>query len=113
MAFRFQAETRIIATVYYGLLRENIPGDTTNRLLQNTAAPTFEQLLQQKFDGMMRENIDVVMQALQQAIDDNIIPFAISAQFESIKAQLLRIIAAYVKQNPQTGVTPVLYFKRL
>ena len=33
----------------------------------------------------------------------------LSAQFESIKAQLIRIISAYVKQNPQQDFTPILF----
>ena len=111
MAYRFQTLTKIYAAVYYGLLREGVPGNTTQRLLQNVSAPTFEQQLQQKLDGIMHENINVLMQSLQQAIDDNIIPFALSAEFEKIKEQLIRIMAIYAKEHPQTGVTSILFQK--
>jgi Tc toxin complex TcA C-terminal TcB-binding domain/Neuraminidase-like domain/Salmonella virulence plasmid 28.1kDa A protein len=111
MAYRFQSLTKIEAAVFYGLLREGVPGDTTNRLLQYVSAPTYEQLLQQKLDGIMFENIDVLMQAIQQALTDNIIPFTISAELEKIKAQLTAAMPAYAKQHPQTGVTSLLFQK--
>ena len=111
MAYRFQTQTRIYAAVYYGLLREGVPGNSINRLLQNVSAPTFEQLLQQKLDGIMHENINVLMQSVQQAIDDNIIPFALSAELEKIKEQLIRIMAVYAKEHPQTGATSLLFQK--
>ncbi len=111
MAYRFQSQTKIYAAVFYGLLREGVPGDTTQRLLQNISAPTFEQLLNQKLEGMMYENIDVLMKSFQQAITDNIIPFGLSAEAEKIKEQLMRIMVAYQKQHPETGITSVLFQK--
>ncbi|MEO7486060.1 MAG: carboxypeptidase-like regulatory domain-containing protein, partial [Ferruginibacter sp.] len=111
MAYRFQSQTKIYAAVFYGLLREGVPGDTTQRLLQNISAPTFEQLLNQKLEGMMYENIDVLMKSFQQAITDNIIPFGLSAEAEKIKEQLMRIMLAYQKQHPETGITSVLFQK--
>lgn len=111
MAYRFQSQTKISAAVYYGLLREGIPGNASQRLLKEVAAATFEQKLQQTFDGLMHENIVVLMNALQQAIDDNIIPFALSAELEKIKAMLLQVIAAYTREHPQTGVSSILFQK--
>ncbi|MDN3657127.1 neuraminidase-like domain-containing protein [Ferruginibacter paludis] len=111
MAYRFQSQTKIYAAVFYGLLREGVPGDTTQRLLQNISAPTYEQLLNQKLEGMMYENIDVLMKSFQQAITNNIIPFSLSAEAEKIKEQLLRVMIGYKQQHPETGITSVLFQK--
>jgi hypothetical protein len=111
MAYRFESQTKIAAVVFYGLLREGVPADPTQKLLQSIAAPTYEQQAQQKLNGIMHENIDVLMQALQQSVNDNIIPFGISEGFERIKAELLSIISHYAQQNPQTGDSSPLFQK--
>ncbi len=111
MAYRFEAQTKIDAVVYYGLLREGVPANVSLQLLQNLSAPTYDQQAQQKLDGIMKENIDVLMQALQQAVDDNIIPFSISAKFEEIKKELLSVISRYGQQNPQTGTSSPVFQK--
>jgi len=109
MAYRFESQTKISAVVFYGLLREGVPGNLTQNLLRNIAAPTYEQQAQQKLDGIMHENIDVLMQALQQAVNDNIIPFSITAEFENIRRQLLEIMPRYAKEHPVTGDVSQLF----
>ncbi|HYJ63149.1 MAG TPA: hypothetical protein VEV62_05360, partial [Parafilimonas sp.] len=79
MAYRFESQTKISAVVFYGLLREGVPSNITHQLLQSIAAPTYEQQAQYNLNGIMHENIDVLMQALQQAVNDNIVPFSLSA----------------------------------
>lgn len=109
MAYRFESQTKIEAVVFYGLLREGVPSNITQTLLQNIAAPTYEQLAQQKLNGIAHENIDVLMQALQQSINNNVITFRISAEFEKIKAELLNFISSYAQQNPNTGTSSTIF----
>ena len=109
MAYRFESQTKIAAVVFYGLLREGVPSNITQQLLKSIAAPTYEQQAQQKLDGIMHENIDVLMQALQQAINDNIVPYSLSAELEKIKAELLRIIAGYAQQHPTKGTSSPIF----
>src|SRR5215831_15253114 len=109
MAYRFESQTKIEAVAFYGLLREGVPSNITQKLLQNIAAPTYEQQAQQKLNGIIHENIDVLMLALQQAINDNIVPYSLSAEVEKLKAELLRIISTYAQQNPITGTSSPIF----
>ena len=109
MSSLFESQTQVAAVVFYGLLREGVPANPSQQLLQSISAPTYDQQAQQKLNGIMQENIDVLMQALQQAVNDNIIPFSTSAQFETIKAELINAMAVYAKQHPQTGATSPIF----
>ncbi len=109
MAYRFESQTKLAAVIFYGLLREGVPSNITQQILQSISAPTYEQQAQQKLDSIMHENIDVLMQALQQAINDNVVPFSLSAELEKIKAELLRIISTYAHQNPTTGTSSPIF----
>jgi hypothetical protein len=111
MAFAFNKKTRISSVVYYGLLREGVPGNITYRLLHNISAPTYKQRSLQILDGIMHENLDVLMKTLKTAVDDNIIPFDTSAEFNRIKEELLRYMSLYGQQHPDTGNASSLYQK--
>ncbi|PWT71279.1 MAG: hypothetical protein C5B59_18405 [Bacteroidetes bacterium] len=103
MAYNFEAQTKVSAIVFYGLLREGVPADRMQNLLQNISAPTYQQLAAQKLDGIMHEKIDTLMQALQHAINDNIVPFSLTATLERIREELLSAIKDYSANHPGTG----------
>lgn len=108
MAYRFESQTKFAAVVFYGLLREGVPANPTHNLLQSIAAPTYEQQVQLKLNGIMHENIDVLMMALQQSISDNILPYSLTADIEKFKAGFLQIIPTYAQQNV-TGTSSTLF----
>jgi hypothetical protein len=66
-------------------MRENVPGNILNNLVSTLVEDSYEGKLELTFDGIMHESIDVLMNALNKAIEDNIVPFTLSADFERIK----------------------------
>jgi hypothetical protein len=101
MAFRFEKNTRIEASVFYGLIRH---GPATSTLTQPTASSSatgFEVKVTQTFAALMRDDINSLMTALAGAIDANVIPFSLSERVPSIKKQLIEAQQEYRQHNPE------------
>lgn len=111
MAFRFGQLTQIPAAVYYALMRQNLQGNAAAGLVSFSSGDTFEERLSYLLDGIMHENIDTVMNALQTAIAVNIIPYYFEGQLKAIKEQLLQAMQQYAKQHPQTDTSSSLFQK--
>lgn len=92
MAFRFSMKTKIAAEVFYGLLRENIPGGALNNITIGIAGDDFETMVSVTYNGITHTNIDMLMNAFQMAINENIIPFRFTQQLISIREQLSGIL---------------------
>src|SRR6478672_3236087 len=112
MSFRFAQMTHIEPTVFYGLMRENVPGNILNNLVSTLVEDSYESKLELTFDGIMHESIDVLMNALSKAIEDNIVPFTLSADFERIKKELMEQLQVYSRSHPATNL-PTGLFQRI
>jgi len=73
---------------------------------------SYESKLELTFDGIMHESIDVLMNALNKAIEDNIVPFTLSADFERIKKELMEQLQVYSRSHPATNL-PTGLFQRI
>ena len=112
MSFRFAQMTHIEPTVFYGLMRENVPGNILNNLVSTLVEDSYESKLELTFDGIMHESIDVLMNALNKAIEDNIVPFTLSADLERIKKELIEQLQVYSRSHPATNL-PTGLFQRI
>lgn len=103
MAFRFSNTTKIPAEVFYGFLREGIPGGALNSITSSIIGSDFETLLSHSYDGIIHTDIDTLMNALQRAIDQNITPYKITQQLTSIREQLSAVLKQAAANTPASG----------
>src|SRR5579859_3422726 len=111
MAWRFGSLTKVEPAIYYGLLRENIPGNTLSNSLSHLSSNVYEPQLNYILDGMMHENIDVLMSGIKKAIADNIIAYRFTASLSRIREQLTAAMNAYAQSHPVTGDPSQIFTK--
>ncbi|MGH2643024.1 MAG: hypothetical protein ACRDE2_03680, partial [Chitinophagaceae bacterium] len=92
MAFRFNTMTKIASEVFYGLLREGIPAGMLNNIATAIARDDFETMVSTVYNGLVHTDIGILMNALQKAIDENIIPYNIIQQLQTIQGQFSAIL---------------------
>jgi Tc toxin complex TcA C-terminal TcB-binding domain/Neuraminidase-like domain/Salmonella virulence plasmid 28.1kDa A protein len=113
MASRFALSGKVPASAWFGMLQEGQPGNILAGLVVNFPGADFETKLSATLEGLMQANIDPLMGAVQQAISDNTIPYAITAELTSIRAALLDQMRSYAKTHPSDGKPSALYQKLL
>jgi hypothetical protein len=109
MAFRFEKLSHIQAYVYYGMLRENLPNNTAASFVINSPLTDFETKVSTIFDALMHTPIDNLMNGLKNAITDNIVSYAVTAELPKIKEMLQEQIQSYLKEHPGTGDPSTIY----
>jgi hypothetical protein len=111
MAFRIEKNTGLQASVFFGLIQQ---GSSTTPLTQPTvssSATSFENKVTLTFAGIMRQDIDSLMSAIQTAIGANIIPLSLSGELDSIKKQLIDAQQKYAEANSAPKSPPSLTLK--
>ncbi|TAM93904.1 MAG: hypothetical protein EPN39_18955, partial [Chitinophagaceae bacterium] len=103
MAFRFDVSSKIAAEVFYGLLREGIPNGALNNITTAIAGGDFETMVTTIYNGIVHTDISILMNALQKAIDENIIPYNIIQQLPTIREQLSAILKQAAANTGSTG----------
>lgn len=103
LAFRFNTKTNITLEVFYGVLREGIPGGVLNNITTSLVGNDFETMVSQTFNGLVQTDINILMNALQKAITENIIPYKITQQLQEIKEQLTAVINHAEANSPSAG----------
>jgi Tc toxin complex TcA C-terminal TcB-binding domain/Neuraminidase-like domain/Salmonella virulence plasmid 28.1kDa A protein len=111
MAFRFSQQTKVDAAVFYALLRENIPANILGSAMSNLSSDLYEAELNYLLDGIMHENIQSLMNALQQAIVDNVIPYSYHKSLTQIQREMLEAMQQYAKKNPTSSIPSNLFQK--
>jgi len=111
MAARFEALTSVPAGTWYGILRQNLPVLDKSLVANQGLASDFITKLGLVLDGLMHTSVDSLMTALQQAIDANILPYAMVKDLADIRKQLNAQIIAYAKKHPVTGQPSALHQK--
>jgi hypothetical protein len=111
MAFRFEQFTTMVPDVWYGMLRMNLPLTTFGDVLEKTIPGDFESRLDATFDALMHTRVDVLMEGVQKAIEQNIIAASLNSELKKIKEQLKAQILAYAKQHPVSGGQSALHRK--
>jgi Tc toxin complex TcA C-terminal TcB-binding domain/Neuraminidase-like domain/Salmonella virulence plasmid 28.1kDa A protein len=112
MAFRFARLTKVEAGVYYGILRENVSDSMLSNALGTLGSGSFESELSATLDGIMRQNIDSLIKAIQKAIADNIIPLTYQKNIGAIQQALQAAMLQYIKEHPVTQ-GPSTVFQKL
>src|SRR6266851_5742068 len=82
MAFRFEKNTLIKAPVFYGLIQHGPSATTLTQPTGTSSATNFDSKTTMTFASLMRQDIDVLMSAVQGAIDANVIPFSLSGEMD-------------------------------
>jgi Tc toxin complex TcA C-terminal TcB-binding domain/Neuraminidase-like domain/Salmonella virulence plasmid 28.1kDa A protein len=100
MAYRFEKDTKTGAAVYYGLIQHGPANAPLTQPTMGSAATSFDSKASFTFAGLMRQDIDSLMTALQGAIDANTVPYSLSANLDAIKKQLIDDQQRYLESNP-------------
>ena len=109
MAFRFEKLSKIPAYVYFGMLREKLPDNTAASFIINSPATDFETKITAVFDALMHTPVDNLMNGLKNAIKENIVSYAVTAELTNIKEMLQKQIQNYLKSHPGTGDPSTIY----
>src|SRR5262249_44433785 len=110
MSFRLEKKAEVAAAVFYGLIRQ---GAGSNALASSAslASLSFDAKVKLVFSALMSQNIDALMVAIQLAIDDNIIPYSLTPELETIKRALEAQQQAYRKENVSSSAPSNLTLK--
>jgi len=103
LAYRFEKKTKLDAAVFYGILREGLPNNLFFQFSNNApVALDVDQKATQVFAALMQVDITTLMAAVNKSINENIIPYRISAQLASIQKQLTQLLAGNISNTPGT-----------
>lgn len=111
MAYRFFSLTKVEAAIFYGLLREGLPGNTLSNTLSHLTNDVYEPQLSFILDGLMHENIAVLLNGIKKAVSDNIIAYRFLANLDGLKKQLTAAIQEYNRSHPVTGDPGAIFAK--
>ncbi len=107
LAWRFEKKTKLSAQVFYGILREGLPAGLFFQFSNNAPVPLdVDQKSTAVFAALMQEDVPTLMTAVKKAINENIVPYRLTSQLESIQAQLTQLIAT--NQSATPGITTSL-----
>lgn len=109
MAARFESFSSIPAPVWYAMLQENLP--THHKTINLVSNTDFEATVMSIFDALMHTRIHTMMNAVQKAIDENIVSSSLTAELPNIRKQLIERILGYAKKHPATGSPSTLHQK--
>ena len=111
MAFRFEKNTAIEASVFYGLIQHGPSASPLTQPTASSAATNFDSKEAFTFAAFMREDIDSLMTAIQGAIGANIVPYSLTGELDSIKKQLIDAQQKYAEANSAPKSPPSLTLK--
>ncbi|HMH24879.1 MAG TPA: hypothetical protein VK563_24055, partial [Puia sp.] len=111
MAARFETFSSIPAPIWYGILRSNPHGNGMTGLITEPGKKDFETTLTALFDTLMHTPEDTLMNALQKAINQNIIPLSTSTELKKVREQLQEQVQDYARRHPVSGEASALYQK--
>lgn len=97
MAYRFGKNTLIEPSVFYGLVLHNPSATALAQPTMASSGVPFESKASTTFATIMRQDIESLMTALEDAIGQNIVPFSLSQNFDSIRKQLTTAQLQFLK----------------
>ncbi len=101
MSFRFEKQAQVQASVFYGLIRGGPSTSTLTQPVGSASGTSFDSKATATFAALLRQDIDSLMSTAQGAIGANTIPYSLSAELDSIRAQLIAAQQRYLQTNPQ------------
>ncbi len=102
-AYRFEEWTKIAAAVWYGIMREQ-PVGTSDALATDVDAFSID-----RYNSLLTLSSKKMVNVLQQAIDDNIVPYSLSANIKEVTAQWLELTATPILPPGEKAVNSPLY----
>jgi hypothetical protein len=111
MAFRFEKQTQVPASVFYGLVRQGPATGTVTMPLAGSPTTSFDARAILTFAALMRQDIDSLMSAVQAAIAAGVTPFSVGGDLASVRRLLLTAQQQYLQKNPQSAAPAALTLK--
>lgn len=111
MAYRYEKWTKLTAQVFYGILRQNIPGNDLDLTDPTDLQANFEPAVIQVYNAIWGLSLTVMTNALSNSISANIVPYSLTPQLSSIREQLQQLIQSPPTAPGQTGPVSTVYQK--
>jgi Tc toxin complex TcA C-terminal TcB-binding domain/Neuraminidase-like domain len=111
MAARFEAHSSIPADIWFALLHKNPQLVQQNSMLAISADNSFESRQDAILETLMHSPVAILMNSIENAIAENIIPGSTTAELPKIHKRLDAFMQAHAKEHPVTGTPSVLYQK--
>lgn len=110
MAHRFENYSKVPAESWYGMLRENLPDNLSSGFILNTSMD-FEKMVASTYNSLLHTDVNTLVNAVRQAIEENIISYTVAADLEKIKAALVKLAQSKTEQDDSQRTPSALYQK--